>query len=399
LTIAVFKCRVPFAVKFRSSQGLPPHQDRRLQLRMLGFVGLIALAMFAWQAWRIYTGRGGSSHPHFLPTDEEADGDVAHQRLAPLKDDEVRIPPPDATQEIAARLDDDDSAEDSISIPSTWLATVKDNSIGIRKSESDAYYRILAKVRSTSVRELQARADPDALYANLMASPDRFRGRPVTIVGELRNLYEYSAPSNNYGVERLYDAWIVTSESGNLPYRVVCQSIPPELKPGENLGKAVKVTGYFFKKEGYEAKSRKVQVAPTILAGRLALYVSPNSPPPVEHVVPWMIGVITVIGLAMLATVIGFALSDSRARRAVRSAPPIDAIETERLSAAVDRRPSIEESLRRLEDGEFDDARHREPSRNGNGELEEAGHSRDEVVDLPTPFPPTRVPKRWDGTQ
>lgn len=352
--------------------------------------------MFLVQVWRISNGKGGSSHPHFLRTDvEQSDteriGGLDQPGPTKLKEDEVRILPQD-------RWEEPDFAEDAgqevrqIDIPPAWLDRVKDNSLGIRPQEADAYYRILAQVASIPARDLQAKADPDALYVNLMASPEKYRGRPVAITGEVVNLYEYTAGENRYGVTRLYDAWILTPDSGNQPYRVVCQSIPADLKPGEKLHQSVRVTGCFFKKEAYESQGRKVHVAPVLLAGRLSRFVSPYAPPPVDHLVPWMIGVITVIGLAMLATVIGFALSDTRSQR--WQAPANVSAADAAAFSRIDHRLSIAESLRRLENDEpLEEPIIPRESTNGHGST---GNLPDELIELPTPFPPTRAPRRWD---
>lgn len=378
-------------MKFQSSQRLPPHQDRRLQLRMLGFVGLIAVAMFSWQAWRISTGRGGSSHPHYPPTAalNQVDFDVEEEASAPLKDDEIRIVP----RQRRAKADSADAGdeENSVQIPAAWLADIEDNTVGVRQSEADTFYRILERARTTPVKELESRAEQDALFVNLMTSPEKSRGRLVTIFGEMRKLREITPPKNRPGLTKFYEAWICTAESGENPYRVVCSEIPRTIKPQESCRIDVKVTGYFFKREGYQTQDGRLHLAPTVLAGRLFLSVSPYAPPPVEDMVPWMVGVISVIGLAMVATVIGYAVGDARVRRR-RMTPQIDPVSVEAMFRA-DQRISVEESLRRLEEGELPENEPADHSLNGNGR----GDLADELIDLPTPFPPTRVPRRWDG--
>ena len=314
---------------------------------------------------------------------------------SPLKSDEFRIAP---RRKSLLAEEESDFAEEraaSTTIPPSWLAEVQDDTVGIRQNEADAYYRILAKVQSTSQSELLSHAEHEALFVNLITSPEKYRGRPVTITGEVRKLFEIPHPENDYGLTRLYEAWICTAESGENPYRVVCSSIPPEIKPQDSSRADVIVTGCFFKREGYLTQDGRLHVAPTVLAHRISLYIPPQSPPPVEDVVPWMVGVISVIGLAMLATVIGYAVSDSRGRRR-QSLQDFSAADVNRLSHA-DQRLSVEESLRRLTEDDLvqDDEESEEPSLNGNG------HSRlsdlpEEFVELPTPFPPTRVPRRFD---
>lgn len=383
-----------FVVKFQSSQGLPPHQDRRLQLRMLGFVGLIGLAMFTWQAFRVSSRQNDVSHPQAQQHVSPDDFHVTEDSPTILRDDEVRIVPRKAAREELP----EDVEEDSVDINPSWLTAVEDNTVGIRQDEADAFYQILEKAQETPLKELQAHAEREALFVNLMTSPAKYRGRPVTLIGELRKLFDVPVPKDHPELGHLFEAWICTEESGENPYRVVCSTISPELKPQESSRVMVKVTGYFFKREGYQTWDGRLHVAPTILAGRLSLYISPQMPPPVEDVVPWMIGVISVVGLAMLATVIGYALSDSRNKRGLLSTQQNQTLDVARLAKA-DHRISIEESLRRLEEAELNGESDAVPSSNGNGYHAEAEtDAPDEVVDLPTPFPPTRVPPRWENT-
>ncbi len=364
---------------------------------MLGYVGLIALLMFAGLAWQISRGKRATSSPPQAQSPDEMNFDVVDDNESELRPEEVRIVhrrEKSAFDDPEAKSRPERRGAVPVEINPEWLTGVKDNTVGIRQHEAEAYYRVLAKAKSTPLRELQAGAVRDALYVNLMSAPDDYRGKPVTMIGELRKLSEFPAPPNDYGLDRLYDAWILTADSGTNPIRVVASSLAPELKPDESIGQAVKVTGYFFKREGYETVERRLHVAPTLLAGSLSPYMSPQAPPPVEHVVPWMMGLFAAIGMAMLATVIGFAVSD---RRGARWRSPRG--ETERLDTQamlqVDHRLSIPESLRRLANEESL-TESSEPTVQGNGDSTLAAELPDELIDLPTPFPPTRLVKRWD---
>jgi len=357
---------------------------------MLGYVGLIALFMFAWQAWRIATRPAPPANAEQVQSPDDVDFSVDEEGPPRLKDDEIRIIPRRPRVDAEPRVD----AAERIAIPKSWLAEVADNTVGVRQHEADAYYRILAKAADISPRRMRSEAEPGLQYVNMMTSPEKYRGRPVTIKGDLWKLYEFQAPRNDYGISRLYEAWIFTADSGNHPYRVICTEIPPEIKPQDDSRRSVTVTGYFFKREGYETSGGRLHVAPTLLAGRLELYISPEAPPPVEDLVPWMVAIISVVGLAMLATVVGFAVSDSRSRRSRDVGGTNQSLDTAALLQA-DRRLSIEESLRQLEEGDYEQETNGH-QRNGDSHLGNGEESPEETIDLPTPFPPTRVPRRWD---
>ena len=105
---------------------------------------------------------------------------------------------------------------------------------------------LLDHARRVPTANLHRAAQDDVQYINLMTEPDRYRGEPITIEGDLWRLYELDASRNAYGVSKIYEGWIFTGDSSNHPFRVVCTSLPSGIEPGENLRKPVKVTGYFF---------------------------------------------------------------------------------------------------------------------------------------------------------
>ena len=137
----------------------------------------------------------------------------------------------------------------SVEIDKSYLDLVRDNDLGIRKSESKAFYWLLDHARRVSLREFQQAGLKDVQYINLISQPDQFRGEPITIEGDLWKLYEFEAGANDYNVDRLYEAWIFTGDSGHNPYRVVCTSLGKGIEPGEHLRVPVRLTGYFFKRE------------------------------------------------------------------------------------------------------------------------------------------------------
>ncbi len=383
-------------MKFQESQNSPPLSDRRLQLWMLGLVALLGLALFAVKTWRIGAGKQGTSHPHFQGEPPLADTDslIDEEPGAQSKPENSRI----ARRRRARHSHTNDAETDadderrSVNIPARWLADVQANTVGIRQSEADAYHRVLAKLPTVPPHDLQAHAE-EVPFVNLMTSPERYRGRPVRLTGELRQLYDIPRAKNDHSVTRLYEAWICTPEAGESPYRVVCREIPRELKPQESSRVDVKVTGYFFKREGYLTQDGRLHAAPTILANSISLATLPHAPLAAADVMPWMVGAISVIGLAMLATVIGYAVGDSRRRRS-RTEENLTAADLHRFSA-IDRRLSVEESLRRLAEDEWLEEEAEELAATGNGHLRTSDLP-DEMIDLPTPFPPTRTPRRFD---
>lgn len=234
----------------------------------------------------------------------------------------------------------------SVRIDKSYLDVVKDNTLGITRDESEVFYWLLDHARRVSSSSLERAGNNEVQYINLMTEPDRFRGEPITIEGDLWRLYEFDAGKNDYGITRMYEGWVFTGDSGNHPYRVVCTNLPKGIVPGENLRKPVRITGYFFKREGY-ASAGGVHVAPALIARRIGINPMPNGIPLTAGIVPYMVGAMMAIGLALLVTIVGFAISDERSTRAgmqrMRHLPPVSFAEL-----AIPGPVPIEETLRQL---------------------------------------------------
>lgn len=342
-------------MRFELSKSTPPHLNRRLQLRMLGFVGLIAVIMFMINMAQskppkkdvplpgepdraVYEVNGGSNQ-------ELGDKEFISEpwQEPPALPDKM---PGDAENDLDREIRNLETRFDK-----SILVRVKDNTLGIRREEGEAFFRLLDHVRHIPPRDLERSGATDVLYINLMTQPDRFRGEPITIHGDLWRLYEFEAGPNPYGLKTLYEAWIFTADSSTHPYRVVFTHLPKELEPGEDLRKPVKVTGYFFKREGY-ASTGGMHVAPTLLARQVTPFRPPNAAPSTDAIVPYMIGMVSAIGLAFLVTLVSFIISDRRAARAAllremnAPRPSFEGIEAGPFV-------SVTESLKHLEDQEW----------------------------------------------
>ena len=227
-----------------------------------------------------------------------------------------------------------------------YLDVVKDNTVGVRRDESEVFYWLLDHARRVPTATLGQAAEREVQYINLMTEPDRYRGEPITIEGDLWRLYEFTARPNAYGVTKLYEGWVFTGDSSHHPYRIVCTSLPTGVEPGENLRKPVRITGYFFKREGYRSNGG-VHVAPTLLARRISINPMPNGIPQTAGILPYMVGTIMAVGMALLVTIVGFAIGDQRSSRAgmlrLNQQPQVSL-----AGLQVPAMISVEESLRQL---------------------------------------------------
>ena len=241
-----------------------------------------------------------------------------------------------------------------VKINRQYLDVVQDNTMGIRLDEAKPYYWLLDHARRVAASKLEDAGLRDVQYINLMTDPDRFRGKPITIEGDLWRLYEFETSRNDYGVERVYEGWVFTGDSANHPYRVVFTSLPKGIEPGENLRKPVRLTGYFFKREGYQSNGG-VHFAPTLLARRMTINPMPNGIPLTSGIVPYMIVIIMAVGLALLVTTVGFAIGDERSTRSSRERRGIHP-QFSFADLTVPSPISVEESLREFAERERQNA-------------------------------------------
>jgi len=344
-------------MRFETSNSPPPFLNRRFQLRMMGFVALIGVIMFVMTS--IQVAQKKRETPAVPPgSPDPSVYDVIPNRETQLKDGEFVSPPDLGTgQPIeewtepppldAPQADTPAQPPVRIAFDKSMLRRVQDNTIGVRREESPAFYELLNYAHRAPADAVERAGATDVLYANLMDEPDRYRGEPVTIHGDLWRLYEFEAGENPLGLKTLYEAWVITADSDTHPYRIVFTDLPVDLQPGVNLRVPVRVTGFFFKREGY-ASQGGMHVAPTLLAQRVIPFRPPGAPPRTDALVPYMIGLVSTVGLAFLVTLVSFSISDRRAARAAlarsaqRPTPSFSAFNGPPP-------PTVLESLRRME--------------------------------------------------
>ena len=226
----------------------------------------------------------------------------------------------------------------------SMLGTVHDDTLGIRRDEADAFFAVLDHADRVPAAELARAARDDLLYANLMSDPDAFRGELVSIVGVLQSS-ELSTTANEFGIGRLYEAWVFTGDSGARPLHVIAVNLDQRIATGETRPVPVRVTGYFFKREGYDSPSG-LRIAPTLLAQTIA--VDPAAAPRVATagLSSQQFGVAVALGLILMATVLSLTWSDRRILRGPLILPPVSAAVLASI-APVDQR-SVKEQLREL---------------------------------------------------
>lgn len=242
--------------------------------------------------------------------------------------------------------DETSNAAVSSDLDANWLAATKHPQTGlmsrnIRPDEAVGYFSILNHARQLPLAELKSAAKqfqterlaairrdpeyrayfrkPDAefpTFADLYRNPEIYHGQLVTFRGHLRRLISSPAGENPHGLQQLHEAWLYADGSQQNPVVVVCTELPPNIPTGTDiLVDFVSVTGYFFKRYGYEDRSGQPRFAPLLLAQRLEW--TPRPPRSGLASSGLMFGL--TFGAAVMVAVVWWRLSRSR-----RVARPID---------------------------------------------------------------------------
>jgi len=189
----------------------------------------------------------------------------------------------------------------TIDVDPEFLDVVLDHTLGVRHAEAEAFYSLLDRIRSIPPGQLERAARNDVTLAALTADPAHYRGRLLTVTGEVRRLVPLAADEEAPNAGPLYEAWLFTADSGNNPLRIVCTSIPQELPTGQSVRERVRVTGYFFKIQGYQTQSG-LHTAPLILAHQLRRLPAPS---PIAVKPGTSLNVLLTAGLVVVALGLG----------------------------------------------------------------------------------------------
>ncbi len=148
---------------------------------------------------------------------------------------------------------------------SVAISAVKDRTEMTRLADGPAWLLVWQRV----LQSADSKALEVSHYA-LMSQPERYRGEPVRIVGELRGIESIQVPRNELGVEGYYALWIKPPGAGTVPYCVYASDLPGNISPPTRGWSDVKlpiaVDGIFFKLRSYLTSKDQVEICPLILS-------------------------------------------------------------------------------------------------------------------------------------
>lgn len=253
---------------------------------MLAMVALLCMVVvairFAAQPanWNWFFHLGGQNvaaeqdEPAPQPSLDDVDFRVKDVDEAPLRPDAVRVEvlevPDDETDEATGEEVVDLDPE----LPAGLLTGIEDNRLGWLRGEQPALEAVVRKVRTVPPEAIEQDALDDITFTVLMLDADRYRGKRIHVEGTLKRLTRFPFGDPEDESDDLWEAWLLTPESGDNPYFVLAAEKSDALQPGTDLNEPVQFTGYFFKRFGYAAQGGQ-HVAPLLITPRLEQLVRP----------------------------------------------------------------------------------------------------------------------------
>lgn len=346
-----------------------PYLNRSDQKRLLLLVGMIAMIVFSIEfaarpsSWYWLTGLPEGAEPgdaqrtarQTQKPDKKIDfrPDMTGSMLGPQV---IRVvggkTPADAGRYKPDGVSDATAmtAPHELKLAPELIALIRDNAVGIRESERELYYYLLAKTRDVPSGVLEKAARPSIAFAVLMNESENLLGELITVKGELRRLTAIPVGKNEFGIKMVWEGWLFNADSGMNPFCIRMTSLPDGIPTGQELGSGVvvKVTGYFLKRYGYPAQQDRLHVAPLVLAKSVRWYRQrPSTIPDDLGIVPYVLGLAGILGVTISVLLYQFRSGDrdfeKKHLRRLTAAP-------EGAIAAISELPTfeLEESLRQL---------------------------------------------------
>jgi hypothetical protein len=154
------------------------------------------------------------------------------------------------------------------------ISRIDDHTV-FRNSDNLAWFRMLETLRTAAADRLQASVLAAPNILELSKQQGAFRGKLISMRGEVRKAYRVQAPTNQLDIPQYYVLVIRPSGGGTTPLIVYCLQPPrgfPSLPDKDidrrtaDMNDVVQVTGYFFKSWAHVGTQGQMFSSPLMLA-------------------------------------------------------------------------------------------------------------------------------------
>jgi hypothetical protein len=187
------------------------------------------------------------------------------------------------------------------------ISRIDDHTV-FRNSDNLAWFRMLETLRTAAADRLQASVLVTPNILELTKQQDAFRGKLISMRGEVRKAYRVQAPTNQLDIPQYYVLVIRPSGGGTTPLIVYCLQPPsgfPSLPDKDidrstaDMNDVVQVTGYFFKSWAHVGTQGQMFSSPLMLANSFQWLphetMATTSAKPASQLPVWAIFVIPLI--------------------------------------------------------------------------------------------------------
>ena len=184
------------------------------------------------------------------------------------------------------------------------LEQIQDDS-PFRRAERELWRRLLQVLHETAETELQKQSEGPVSYGQLFRQSGAYRGRLVTLRGQLRRAERVPMPSNPWGQQYYYQTWLQPVDQPANPIQIYCLELPEGFPLGLKIQEEVEVTGFYFKRVAYQAQDG-LRTAPTVVAKTVRWFARPSlapEPAPLTGA-PLMVILVAVAGLGIATAVV-----------------------------------------------------------------------------------------------
>lgn len=213
------------------------------------------------------------------------------------------------------------------------ISRIDDHTV-FRNSDNLAWFRMLETLRTAAADRVQASVLATPNILELSKQQDTFRGKLISMRGEVRKAYRVRAPSNQLDIPQYYVLVIRPSGGGTTPLIVYCLQPPngfPSLPDKDidrstaDMNDVVQVTGYFFKSWAHAGPQGQMFSSPLMLANSFQWLPHEKLAPttsvkPASQLPIWAIFVIPLV-LAIGFTGIVYLLSRWKGQTATNISP------------------------------------------------------------------------------
>lgn len=183
------------------------------------------------------------------------------------------------------------------------LEAIQDDS-PLRRAEMEAWRRLFQVLHETEEADLRKRSEGIVSYGQLFQQSKAYRGRLVTVRGQLRRALRAGMPQNPWGQEHYYQTWLQPADQPANPMQIYCLQLPEGFPLGMEIDESVEITGFYFKRAAYQAQDG-LRTTPTLAAKTVRWLprqsLAPNQEPLTGAPLVVLLVVVGLLGVAAAA--------------------------------------------------------------------------------------------------